>query len=118
MSTERKWFLVIGTLLASVCLAATAQADQGDATIRWDLIRGDAQGNLRAGGTQSAAAADKSTLALTGSGTFQLGDREKVTGGGTWKVGNEQRDLPGHEICPIYVRTLHGANMRFRLRWD
>jgi hypothetical protein len=87
MSIERKWFLAIGILLTSVCLAVAARADQGDTTIRWDLIRGDAQGNLRAGGTQSAAAADKSTLALTGSGTFQLGDPEAVTGGGTWKLG-------------------------------
>jgi hypothetical protein len=82
MSIESKWFLAIGILLTSVCLAVVARADQGDTTIRWDLIRGDANGNLRAGGTQSAAAADRSTLALTGSGTFHLGDPEDVTGGG------------------------------------
>jgi hypothetical protein len=87
VNIERKWFLAIGILLTSVCLAVAARADQGDTTIRWDLISGDANGNLRAGGTQSAAAADKSTLALTGSGTFQLGDPEDVTGGGTWKLG-------------------------------
>jgi hypothetical protein len=67
--------------------SVAAQADQGDTTIRWDLIRGDASGNIRAGGTQAAAAADGSTLALTGFGTFQLGDPEDVTGGGTWKLG-------------------------------
>ena len=86
MSIERKWFLTIGILLTSVCLALAARADQGDTTIRWDLISA-AHGKLRAGGTQSAAAADKSTLALTGSGTFQLGNSEDVTGGGTWKLG-------------------------------
>jgi hypothetical protein len=87
MSIERKWFLAIGILLTSVCLAVAARADQNDTTIRWDLIKGDSAGHLSAGGTQSAAAADKSTLALTGSGTFQLGDPEDVTGGGTWSLG-------------------------------
>jgi hypothetical protein len=88
MSIERKWFLAIGILLTSVSLAVAARADQNDTTIRWDLSSADASGLiLSPGGTQSAAAADKSTLALTGSGTFHLGDPEDVTGGGTWKLG-------------------------------
>jgi hypothetical protein len=87
MSIEGKWLLAIGILLTSVCLGVAARADQDETTIRWDLIKGDSPGHLSAGGTQSAAAADKSTLALTGSGTFQLGDPEDVTGGGTWKLG-------------------------------
>jgi hypothetical protein len=87
MKIEKAWFIAIGILLTSACLVGAARAEQDDSTIRWDLIRGDAGGHLRPGGTQAAAAADKSVLALTGSGTFHLGDSEDVTGGGTWTLG-------------------------------
>lgn len=87
MRIERKWFLAIGILLTSVGLAVSARTAHDDTTIRWDLISGDAQGNLRPGGQDSAGAADHSILTLTGSGTFQLGDPKDVTGGGTWTLG-------------------------------
>lgn len=87
MRIERKWFLPIGIVLTSVFLSVSARTDQGKATMRWDLISVDASANLRAGGQDSAAAADLSTLTLTGSGTFQLADAEDVTGGGNWTLG-------------------------------
>jgi hypothetical protein len=74
-------------MLISVCLSVSAWTEQGETTLRWDLISADAQGNLKAGGQDSAAAADNSILTLTGSGTFEVGEAEDVTGGGTWTLG-------------------------------
>jgi hypothetical protein len=87
MRIERKRFLAIGIMLTSVCLSVSAWTDQGETTIRWDLISVDANLNLRAGGQDSAGASDNSALTLTGSGTFQPRDAEDVTGGGTWTLG-------------------------------
>ncbi len=87
MRIERKWFLAIGIMLTSVCLSVGAWTDQSETTMRWDLISVDVNGNVTAGGQDSAGAADNSTLTLTGSGTFQPGDPEDVTGGGTWTLG-------------------------------
>lgn len=87
MRIERKTFLAISIVLISVCLSVRAWTDQGETTIRWDLISADAQGNLKAGGQDSAADSLNSVLTLTGSGTFEPGEAEEVTGGGTWTLG-------------------------------
>jgi hypothetical protein len=87
MRIERKTFLAISIVLISVCLSGSAWTDQGETTIRWDLISADAQGNLKAGGQDSAADSLNSILTLTGSGTFEPGEAEEVTGGGTWTLG-------------------------------
>ena len=64
-------------------------ADEGDeeeeTRIRWDLVSIDfVKGTVSAGGRASAIAQDGSTITLTGSGTFDPGDPDDVTGGGTW----------------------------------
>jgi hypothetical protein len=88
MKAKRRWFLTAAILLVVPLLFASySRGDRDEAQFQWDLISGDAYGNLRPGGQDSAAAADKSTLTLTGSGTFQVGDPEDVTGGGTWTLG-------------------------------
>jgi len=87
MRIERKTYLAISIVLISVCLSGSAWTDQGETTIRWDLISVDAQGNLKAGGQDSAADSLNSILTLTGSGTFEPGEAEEVTGGGTWTLG-------------------------------
>src|SRR5713226_10610243 len=56
-------------------------------TVRWDIINVDfTTGTISAGGVASADANDGSKITLTGSGTFQPGDKDDVTGGGTWKT--------------------------------
>ena len=64
-------------------------ADEGDeeeeTRVRWDLVSIDfVNGTVSAGGKASAIAQDNSTITLTGSGTFALRHRRRVTGGGTW----------------------------------
>ena len=64
-------------------------ADEGDeeeeTRVRWDLVSIDfVKGTVSAGGKASAIAQDGSTITLTGSGTFALRHRRRVTGGGTW----------------------------------
>ena len=60
--------------------------DEGEETrVRWDIVSIDfVKGTISAGGRASAIAQDGSTLTLTGSGTFEPGDPDDVTGGGTW----------------------------------
>jgi hypothetical protein len=62
------------------------EGDKGEETrVRWDLVSIDfVKGTISAGGRASAIAQDGSTLTLTGSGTFEPGDPDDVTGGGTW----------------------------------
>ncbi len=42
--------------------------------------------SLGRGGTDTAAAEDGSTINVTGSGTFVVGESDEVTGGGSWKT--------------------------------
>src|SRR5229473_2179084 len=63
------------------------RASESTQRVRWDIINIDASGNVTAGGQNSAQANDGSTLTLTGSGTFQPGNPDDVTGGGTWTLG-------------------------------
>jgi hypothetical protein len=62
------------------------EGDKGEETrVRWDLVSIDfVKGTISAGGRASAIAQDGSALTLTGSGTFEPGDPDDVTGGGTW----------------------------------
>jgi hypothetical protein len=64
-----------------------ASEREGDQKLRWDLISVNfATGTVSAGGVASADANDGSKITLTGSGTFQPGDKDDVTGGGTWQT--------------------------------
>lgn len=68
-------------------LAAGASGGGDDKSIRWDIVSIDfAAGTVSAGGVASAKANDGSKITLTGSGTFEPGDDDEVTGGGTWKT--------------------------------
>ncbi len=61
----------------------------GDSRYQWDIIHLSLTGGttltINAGGTAAAQAEDGSTITLTGSGTFTVGD-DGVTGGGTWQT--------------------------------
>ncbi len=63
------------------------RASESNQSVRWDIINIDGSGNVTAGGKTSPQANDGSTLTLTGSGTFQPGNPDGVTGGGTWTLG-------------------------------
>jgi hypothetical protein len=64
------------------------RGDGQETKIRWDLINVDPNfTTISAGGSASAIADDGSKITLlTGSGTFNPGDPEDVTGGGNWKT--------------------------------
>jgi hypothetical protein len=94
MKIERKHLLATTLLLLPLLLVFTVKADNDESIFRWDLISVDASINLRAGGQDSAGAADNSFITLTGSGTFVTpaggdggeGSGSAVTGGGTWET--------------------------------
>jgi hypothetical protein len=55
--------------------------------VRWDIMHIDFPTlTISAGGVLSPQAEDLSTITLTGSGTFGVGEDDGVTGGGTWKT--------------------------------
>jgi len=82
--------------IGALGLPSAAFADEGgeggEGRIRWDLVDVTPP-NVSAGGDDTASAADKSTLTLTGSGTFRPGSPRDVTGGGMWTTTNT--DFPG-----------------------
>jgi hypothetical protein len=71
-------------------VVADTRNDERADTIRWDIIHivtFSPNGNVIAeGGMASALAQNKSKITLTGSGTFNVGDSDEVTGGGTWQT--------------------------------
>src|SRR3989441_4881726 len=95
MKTKRFWPLWLAVLLVVVLLGSALFVTRTSAAgqkYRWDIISVDfATGTLSAGGHASAIANDKSTITLTGQGTFNaarnFGNRD-VTGGGTWQTDN------------------------------
>jgi hypothetical protein len=66
----------------SIPAAVSADTHGDDRRFRWDILTPDA--TITPGGHLSAKASDGSTITMTGSGTFQPGEPEEVTGGGTW----------------------------------
>jgi hypothetical protein len=98
MRLDRWW--ILGAVLSLLPMLVVADARDDAATIRWDLIHivtFSPSGNVIAeGGKASASAQNKSTITLTGSGTFTLGDSDDVTGGGTWQTVAPPPDLPGN----------------------
>jgi TAT (twin-arginine translocation) pathway signal sequence len=63
------------------------RGDEGGRRIRWDLVELSPP-DVRAGGDDTASAEGRSTLTLTGSGTFRPGHSGQVTGGGAWTSNN------------------------------
>jgi len=92
MRINRHGFLVTSALVAISVLswplfaAAGAKDEREDATVRWDVVHftSFAPPTFEKGGVASAHANDGSTIMLTGSGTFEVGEPEEVTGGGSW----------------------------------
>src|SRR5437870_9737061 len=95
MKMKRFWSVWLAVLLVVVLLGSALFVTRTSAAgqkYRWDIISVDfATGTLSAGGNASAIANDKSTITLTGQGTFNaasnFGNRD-VTGGGTWQTDN------------------------------
>jgi len=71
-------------MLGALSIPAVVSADThgDDRHFRWDILTPDA--TITPGGHLSAKASDGSTITMTGSGTFEPGEPEDVTGGGTW----------------------------------
>jgi len=93
MRVHRRWFLAIAVLLLPLFLLVVAKArgDREETTVRWDIISLQppppaAPRNVFPGGIASARGNDGSKITLTGSGTFEPGEADDVTGGGTWKT--------------------------------
>ena len=79
--------LVASAVLSWPLLAAVGANDEREeARVRWDIVHftSFAPPTFEKGGIASARANDGSTLMLTGSGTFEVGESEEVTGGGMW----------------------------------
>lgn len=98
MRIDRRWYLTTGGILLFLAMGIAARADDA-ITLRWDLLHVTfmSTGNIiDAGGSASALAQDGSKITLTGSGTFQPGDSEDVTGGGTWATFSPAGASTGH----------------------
>src|SRR2546428_14120543 len=111
MRVNRRGFLAIAFLLLPLFLLVVAKArgDREEITGRWDIISLQppppaAPRNVFPGGIASARGNDGSKITLTGSGTFEPGEADDVTGGGTWKTvsppGGQSRSgtLPGKTL--------------------
>src|SRR5260370_15920235 len=99
-----KWW-ILGAALSLLPVLVVADTRDDAATIRWDIIHivtFSPSGKVIAeGGMASALAQNKSTITLTGSGTFTVGDSDDVTGGGTWQT-----------VAPPPESTTHSGTYR------
>ncbi len=89
MKANRRWFFTGAILLLLplvIAVYARSDGDRDETKYRWDLVQFTtfSPPTFQAGGSDSALANDGSKITLTGSGTFEVGDAEEVTGGGTW----------------------------------
>jgi hypothetical protein len=90
---------ILVSMIAPVfsCLGASPllASDHHETKVRWDIIQVSISGTVVTvlpGGISTSVAAlipaqgtgDDSTITLTGTGTFEPGERHEVTGGGTW----------------------------------
>ncbi|MGH9968887.1 MAG: hypothetical protein ACREBG_13960 [Pyrinomonadaceae bacterium] len=82
----------IGAILLSGVTKANIPviADDDDTVVRWDIVHLAPPFCPTPGGNASATTHhnNNSTITLTGSGTFEPGDRKEVTGGGTWTTAS------------------------------
>jgi hypothetical protein len=83
-------FLAIAAL-APLLIVSTARGGKGkneEVTVRWDIVHFTSfnPNTFEAGGHASARAEDLSKITLTGTGTFNPGASDEVTGGGTWQT--------------------------------
>lgn len=91
---------VVGALGGPTAVFA---ANEGDGRkVRWDIVSIDfGVGAINPGGHASAIAQDGSTITLTGSGTFRLGDVKRVTGGGTWTATGSVSGSGTYEVTEL-----------------
>jgi hypothetical protein len=93
MKMKNRWLPGLVLSLLSIIAVVSAPSGGGAANrergetahLRWDIVSVQPP-NVLPGGHASALANDGSTITITGSGTFEAGDAEDVTGGGTWKT--------------------------------
>jgi hypothetical protein len=89
--------LVVGILTLCVFAGSRSSWADGGQQFRWDLVHitsfspnievfAGGHDSARANDCVPAASSNCSKITLTGSGTFDLGDPENVTGGGTWQT--------------------------------
>jgi hypothetical protein len=103
---KARWLLVsVVVVVVAGVLGGNAIGRSRITSVRWDIVRTNlAKGEVNAGGSASARAANSSRIRLTGSGTFVPGDAENVTGGGTFT----RFDPEGHKVLSgrYVVRSL------------
>jgi hypothetical protein len=100
MKSRGRALLALITFLgaAAALLSVQTSGAGGDgATIRWDITTVTAGPTISPGGSGSALATEALPLkiTLTGSGTFDPGDDDEVTGGGTWTTFDEDGQQTG-----------------------
>jgi hypothetical protein len=103
MGINRRGFLAtsalvaISTVLSCPVFAAAANDEREEARFRWDFVHftSFAPPTFQAGGFASAHANDGSTIMLTGSGTFEVGESDEVTGGGQWATFSPSGAMTG-----------------------
>lgn len=109
--------LNVATLVLSLSVAAKAQGTR----FEWVI-----------GSEASALAVNGAKITLTGSGTFVLGQPEKVCGGGTWKTFSSDTTMPAgsgeyrvtdlvrFELGPgaISDPTIHAGLAQLRIRFS
>jgi hypothetical protein len=87
MKIQGRSFLTIAAISLSLLIVSAAKGAERETGVRWDILAFNAATNsVVAGGTAAATAADGSQITFTGTGTFQPGDPDDVTGGGTWRI--------------------------------
>ena len=105
MRINRWWIFGAAISLLPMLVVVGTRDDERASTFRWDIIHivtFSPSGNvIDAGGKASASAQNKSTITLTGSGTFTVGDSDDVTGGGTWQT-----------VAPPPESALHSGTYR------
>lgn len=98
MRSNRLWVLA-GAILLMLPLVFKANAgdDREEAKYRWDILHISSFTPVTGGpgGSASALANDNSKITVTGTGTFELGEPEEVTGGGTWQTFSATGALTG-----------------------
>lgn len=97
--------LFVGIVAALVVLAgSTGRADEQ--VVRWDIVRLSSGTAFNEGGEASAKATnaspsqnETSTITMTGSGTFEVPEKDEegddVTGGGTWMITTDAGSIHG-----------------------
>jgi len=98
MRTNRRLFLA-GVILLMLPLVFKAYAgdDRDEVKFRWDILHlaSFSPVTVGPGGSASALANDNSKITVTGTGKFEPGETEEVTGGGTWQTFSATGVLTG-----------------------